>query len=158
MFKWQFSETVSTNATSDQIWALWEDAPNWPKWDSEIEWVKLDGSFTQGTRGSMKPSQGPKVAFELSEVTPGKSFSDTAQLPLTKMVFSHEYLPSESQGSAQIRHTVTMTGLLAPLFGRVIGSQIKQHLREAIENLSAQAIEVKASVHRSEHQTTPFET
>lgn len=140
MFTWTYSETVTTPASADQIWARWADAANWPDWDSEVEWVRLNGLFTKGTTGKMKPSGGPEVAFELTEVTPNVSFTDTARLPLTKMVFTHEYLPQEDGERAQIRHSVTLTGLLAPLFGKVIGTKIKAHLVEAMETLSSRAM------------------
>ncbi|KPN61547.1 Polyketide cyclase / dehydrase and lipid transport [Aliiroseovarius crassostreae] len=139
MFTWTYSETVPTHASASQIWAHWQDTENWPAWDSELDWVRLEGPFEVGTTGKMKPSAGPEVAFELSEVSHEKSFSDTARLPLTKMVFQHEYLPQPDTETGQIRHTVSMTGLLAPLFGQVIGRQIKAHLRSAMETLSTQA-------------------
>ncbi len=145
MFTWTYSETVPTLASASQIWSRWQDAEQWPTWDCELDWVRLEGPFEAGTTGKMKPSAGPEVAFELSEVSPERSFSDIARLPLTKMVFLHEYLPLEKGGAAQIRHTVTMTGLLAPLFGKIIGSQIKAHLRSAMEALSIQAASEQTS-------------
>ncbi|GBQ09267.1 SRPBCC family protein [Swaminathania salitolerans] len=140
MFTWTHSETVTTPASASQIWARWADAANWPEWDREVEWVRLNGPFSKGTTGKMKPSGGPEVAFELTEVTPNVSFTDTARLPLTEMVFTHEYLPQEDGEQARIRHSVTLTGLLAPLFGKVIGTKIKAHLAEAMEKLSCRAM------------------
>ena len=140
MFTWTYSETVPTEASAGRIWALWQDAANWPSWDSELDYVQLEGGFEAGTKGRMKPSKGPVVDFELTEVTPERNFSNTARLPFTKMVFKHEYLPPTAEQSARIRHTVVMTGLLAPVFGKVIGSQIKNHLRDAMEMLAEQAV------------------
>ncbi len=147
MFSWTHSETVSTEAGPDQIWSLWQDVSSWPSWDSEIDWARLEGPFICGTNGRMKPRGGPEVAFKLTEVTPGASFSDTAQLPLTRVVFAHHYLPKDEGQPARICHTVTMNGWLAPLFARVIGSQIKKHLRSAMETLSEQAAASKGSDH-----------
>ena len=135
MFTWQHSEKVVTNATSKQIWALWQDAATWPRWDSELEWVKLGGPFVVGTKGSMKPRGGPVVAFELTYVEENKQFIDCAKLPLTTLAFTHRY-EVLAGGGAQIVHAVEMRGLLAPLFGRVIGSKIRAHLRDAMLTLS----------------------
>ncbi|ECU9164112.1 TPA: hypothetical protein G5T75_004903 [Salmonella enterica] len=141
MFTWTYSEQVTTLATPEQIWAMWQDASSWPCWDSELEWVRLEGEFVAGTVGLMKPASGPEVRFCLSDVVPLRSFSDVAQLPLTRLVFNHEYIsPQESNGAAQIRHSVTMYGLLAPLFGRFIGRKIKTHLRQAMQELSQRAL------------------
>ncbi|ECI9604892.1 hypothetical protein C9X02_20800 [Salmonella enterica subsp. enterica serovar Enteritidis] len=141
MFTWAYSEQVTTLAPPEQIWTMWQDASTWPCWDTELEWVRLEGEFVIGTVGLMKPTSGPEVKFRLSEVVPLRSFSSVAQLPLTRLVFNHEYLSSqEGDGAAQIRHSVTMYGLLAPLFGRLIGGKIKNHLRQAMQELSQRAL------------------
>ncbi|MCC4107170.1 SRPBCC family protein [Serratia ureilytica] len=141
MFTWTYSEQVATQATPEQIWAMWQDAASWPCWDRELEWVRLEGEFIVGTVGRMKPASGPEVKFRLSDVSPLRSFSDVAQLPLTRLVFNHEYLsPQEDSATAQIRHSVTLSGLLAPLFGRLIGRKIKTHLQQAMQELSQRAL------------------
>lgn len=137
MFIWKYSEEVSTEASASEIWAQWQDTATWPRWDKELEWVRLNGDFVKGTSGKMKPASGPEVEFILEEVIVNKFFSDSAKLPLTRLVFEHEYIPSAHSGDgAKIRHTVTMTGILAPLFGRVIGSKIRLHLRDAMTELT----------------------
>ncbi len=138
MFKWQYSETVATHATPKQIWALWSDPQTWPVWDSELEWVKIDGPFVEGSTGTMKPREGPVVKFVLTHVEENQQFSDRANLPLTKIAFSHRYEVSED-GRGRIVHKVEMNGLLTPLFSRVIGNKIRMHLRGAMEKLSSLA-------------------
>ncbi|ENU2135348.1 hypothetical protein ACE60T_005791 [Salmonella enterica] len=141
MFTWTYSEQVTTRATPEQIWTMWKDAASWPCWDRELEWVRMEGEFVVGTVGRMKPASGPGMKFFLCDVVPLRFFSCVAQLPLTRLVFSHEYLsPVEDDGAAQIRHSVTMNGLLAPLFGRLAGGKIKAHLRQAMLELSLRAL------------------
>lgn len=135
MFKWQHSETVNTKATSKQIWAIWKDAENWPRWDSELEWVKLDGSFAKGSKGTMQPKSGPVVVFELTNIEENRQFIDSAKLPLAILEFTHRYEPL-ADGGGKIIHSVEIRGFLAPLFGRVIGSKIRAHLRDAMLKLS----------------------
>ncbi|MFD1792691.1 hypothetical protein ACFSE0_13800 [Ochrobactrum teleogrylli] len=119
---------------------------HWPTWDSELEWVILHGPFVEGTKGTMKPRQGPKVTFELVKVVPNESFVDRARLPLTTLDFGHYYFPSDNAGSeAMITHTVEFRGFLAPLFGRLIGRNIKLHLRSAMEKLAEQAFTTSSS-------------
>ncbi|NMZ00016.1 hypothetical protein HBO04_07790 [Pseudomonas proteolytica] len=135
MFEWAYVETVNTSATAEQIWSVWQDAENWPKWDDQLEWVKWDGPFIEGVKGTMKPSDGPVVTFVLTEVKEFSSFTDRASLPLTTIDFIHTY-ESTVDGHGKIVHKVEMRGLLAPLFGRIIGSKIRIHLRSAMEKLS----------------------
>jgi len=135
MLKWQYSEVVNTTATSKQIWAIWKDAENWSRWDSELEWVKLHGPFVEGTKGTMKPRGGPVVVFELTNIEENRKFVDCAKLPLTTLEFIHRY-ETLADGGGKIIHSVEMRGLLAPLFGHLIGSKIRTHLREAMLKLS----------------------
>lgn len=137
MFVWKHSEEVRTVASASEIWELWKQAPEWPRWDRELAWVRVNGDFVNGTTGILKPVAGPEMNFTLDKVIINKSFINVAKLPLTKLVFGHEYLPPVRPGDiAKIKHTVTMTGLLAPVFGRVIGARIRLHLREAMLELS----------------------
>lgn len=54
MFKWSYSEKVMTDATAEQVWAIWEQAALWPSWDSELIWVKLEGSFSTSCSSAVK--------------------------------------------------------------------------------------------------------
>jgi hypothetical protein len=140
MFKWNYTAQVETNATPEQIWAMWKNVETWPHWDSELEWVKLNGPFEIGTKGRMQPSGGPVVDFILTEIQLNKKFVNRAKLPLTTLEFTHVYeANSEEKNCPIIRHSVAMKGLLAPLFGLIIGRKIKKHLRVAMEDLSNQA-------------------
>jgi len=145
MFRWSYSESVETDATAEQIWAMWEDVVNWPAWDSELEWVRLNGDFQQGTEGQMKPAGAPVVDFTLIEVCHNSCFVDRAKLPLTTLDFSHNYEMGSTDRRAMIHHSVEMKGFLAPLFGFVLGRKIKAHLRDAMEELSRRALTVDTS-------------
>ncbi|WP_273719065.1 MULTISPECIES: hypothetical protein [Bartonella] len=142
MFKWTHSEEISTEASAEQIWSMWEDVATWPCWDHELEWVELSGAFKEGAVGRMKPKKGPTVTFTLDKVIKNACFSDYAKLPLTRMSFNHEYICSKKSDSSnnKIRHTVTMSGLLSPFFGIIIGSKIKLHLRAAMIEMSRRAL------------------
>ncbi|MGF7157577.1 hypothetical protein [Bartonella heixiaziensis] len=142
MFKWIHSEEINTEASAEQIWAMWEDVSTWPCWDHELEWVELSGAFKAGAVGQMKPKKGPKVTFTLDKVIKNVCFFDYARLLFTRMVFDHEYISSTKSNSSnnKIRHTVTMSGLLSPLLGVIIGSKIKLHLRDAMMEMSRRAL------------------
>ncbi|WP_375662642.1 hypothetical protein [Bartonella sp. OC16QHHD] len=148
MFKWIYSEEISTEASAEQIWAIWEDVAKWPSWDHELEWVELFGAFKVGAVGQMKPKKGPTVTFTLDKVIKNVCFSDYVKLPFTRMSFNHEYICSTKSGSSnnKIRHTVIMYGLLAPFFGVIIGSKIKLYLRDAMIEMSRRALTENKSI------------
>jgi len=136
MFVWQYSETVATHATAASIWKLWSDPATWHSWDDEVKSASLHGDFVQGAKGVMQPVSGPKVVFELVWVEVNKAFTNRARLPLATLDFSHRYTPAPAAGElAQVTHSVAIRGLLAPLFGLLIGRGVKKHLRAAILKL-----------------------
>jgi len=88
----------------------------------------------------MKPISGPQIEFEIIRATPEKMFIDRAKLPLTTLDFIHIYTPSDENGTpAKITHGIEFRGILAPLFGFLIGRNIKKHLRGAMLELAKKA-------------------
>lgn len=81
----------------------------------------------------LEPSKGPKAKITFSEVVPNRSFTVNSKLPLCVMRFEHEL--SGSSGQTKVVHRVVFVGLLAPLFGRLIGSQIRKGLPNTLQGL-----------------------
>ena len=42
---YHFSHTDSTSVSSDKIWQVWTDVPNWKQWDKGLKEVTLNGAF-----------------------------------------------------------------------------------------------------------------
>lgn len=137
MFHWSFTEEVETHASAEQVWSVWQDVQAWPSWDPEIESAQLFGTFKESTKGSLKLKNGQVVAFQITEIKKNHKFVDIANLPLTRMKFSHTY--KSLGGKFYISHHVSMHGLLAPFFGFVIGCEIKKSLKNAMMELSKKA-------------------
>ena len=81
----------------------------------------------------MKPVEGPKTKFVITECTCLKSFTGRSFLPLCKMDVVH--VMNETKGKIEIMHQVVITGFMTFLFSKVIGSKIKVGLPLAVENL-----------------------
>ena len=133
--------SIKTKAKPEAIWLLWENVSQWPKWDHGIEASNLNGPFKLGSKGWLKPRGGPKVKFEMIEVTPLLKFHDRSYLPLTQLDFFHTI---EHEGDCIIvTHEVEMTGWLTFLFSKVIGTGIKKDMPSAMEKLVRMAEELK---------------
>ncbi|MEM9148936.1 MAG: hypothetical protein AAGB19_00495 [Cyanobacteria bacterium P01_F01_bin.3] len=37
LFNIQFSNTIETTASAEEIWALWSNVEQWPLWDFELQ-------------------------------------------------------------------------------------------------------------------------
>ena len=58
MFKWSIEASIATSASPKNIWNLWSNVSSWSIWDSDgLEWVKLEGDFAVGTKGTLKPKE-----------------------------------------------------------------------------------------------------
>ena len=139
---WTTEASRKTTATKEQIWKLWADVPNWNVWDKEVETSELYGEFATGTKGVLKPANGPKAKFEMIECTKFKSFTDRSFLPLCKIDFIHSL--TETKDGIDVSHKVVMTGLTTFLFSTVIGSKIKAGLPFAVEKLIELAEKTKS--------------
>ena len=129
--------SIKTKAKPEAIWKLWENVNEWPKWDHGIETSQLNGQFTAGSKGWLKPKGGPKVNFVIIEAVPFKKFHDRSILPLTKLDFIHT-IEQEGEYSV-VTHQVEMTGLLTFIFSKIIGSGIKKDMPTAMDNLIQKA-------------------
>lgn len=131
---WTFTHTETTSATAEQLWKHYADPASWPAWDRDIASVTVQGPMAVGTGGTLRPVNGPSSRFVFSEVRPQISFTDVARLPLARMTFGHviESLPV----GTRFTHTVTIAGLLSPLFGLVIGRNVASGLPVAMKTLA----------------------
>ena len=55
--------SLSSTAPPAAFFARWADMASWSEWNSDTEWVRLDGDFVEGATGALKPKGGPKVTF-----------------------------------------------------------------------------------------------
>jgi hypothetical protein len=133
----QFEFSTHIEATPAIIFALYADVSNWHVWDPEVKSASIEGAFISGVKGVVVPNGGPKSTIYFSEVTPPRRFLASCKLPLCTMRFENEL--TELQGGTQATHRVAFEGLLAPLFGRLIGSGMRKSIPQALEGLKTAA-------------------
>lgn len=133
--------TMISSAPPANIWKLWADVASWNEWDQDIEYARLEGEFQAGAKGVLKPRSGPRVAFTIAELAQGVSFTSISSLPLTRLRFAHHLVPMPG-GGCKVTHRIEMSGMLAFLFGRLLGPGMKSSLPQAMDRLnqSAQAL------------------
>ena len=103
---------ASSSASPSAFFARWADVATWPEWNSDTEWVRLDGPFATGSTGVLKPKGGPKVKFVIDSLLPGREFVDVSLLTGARLTFRH-LITAGPGGRTRIDVTVTMSGPLA---------------------------------------------
>jgi Polyketide cyclase / dehydrase and lipid transport len=128
---------IITKASPETIFRIYEDVKNWHGWDPDTKQATLDGPFQVGSRGRLVPTKGKAVPMTLTKVVPGKCFTVESKIPLFKMVFEHEL--SQHSGATEIIHSVTFTGPLTFVLGRMLSKQLNTGLPVTLSRLKALA-------------------
>jgi uncharacterized protein YndB with AHSA1/START domain len=133
----QFESSRTIHATAAKIFAIYADVAQWPTWDPDLKEARLEGALKSGVIGEVSPHSGPKSKLLFSEVVQDKLLRMECKLPLAKMHF--DYILQAEGDATLVTHRTTFSGLLAPLWGRVIGSGMKKSLPAALEGLRRKA-------------------
>ena len=129
-----FEQSTVVAATPEKIFSTYAAVSKWPEWDLEVDSASLNGPFTLGSTGKIKPKGAPESKIELVELTENKSFTIECNLPLCKMHFVHE-LVAQGNGTTSVVNKLTFSGLLAPVFGRLIGKGIAKSMPSTLGGL-----------------------
>lgn len=137
---------AQTTAAPDAIFAVWADMARWPEWNSDTEWVRLDGAFEQGARGRLKPAGAPSVPFVVSRLEPGRRFTDVSRLWGARLTFDHRIIESETGRLVQL--TIELTGPLHRLWRRLMGAGLISSAQVDLDALVRRAEAVAATTAR----------
>ena len=129
----KFEECVVIKAPIANVFGIYADVGSWKKWDPDVQSSTIEGAFVSGALGTLQPTKGPKAKIVFKEVVPNSSFTVESKLPLCVMRFEHEL--SELDGQTLAVHRVIFEGVLSPVFGRLIGRQIKKGLPHSLRGL-----------------------
>ncbi len=129
---------ASSTAPPSAFFACWADMATWPEWNSDTEWVRLDGPFTAGARGVLKPRGGPRVKFEVTALVPDREFTDVSRLAGARLTFRH-LVQARPDGGCDLHVTITMSGPLGWLWTRALGKGAAASLAPDLAGLVAAA-------------------
>ncbi len=127
-----------SSARPAAFFARWADMATWPEWNTDTEWVRLDGPFAEGSTGQLKPRGGPKVRFVIERLVPGREFCDTSKLPGARLRFRH-LVTGIPGGGCDIEVTVSMSGPLGRLWTAVLGKGLAASVQPDLDRLVAAA-------------------
>ena len=136
--------SVTSTAPAAQFFALWADMATWPEWNTDTEWVKLDGPFVQGATGTLKPKGGPKVKFAVETLT-ATDFVDVSTLWGAKLTFDHHIV--ETAAGTEVSVTVRITGPLAKVWTMMMGGGLRKTAQSDLDSL-VKAAEAKVAAGR----------
>ncbi|MFG1808830.1 SRPBCC family protein [Streptomyces sp. NPDC049040] len=125
---------ITSSAAPAAFFARWADMATWPEWNADTAWVRLDGPFTEGATGVLKPRGGPKVPFVVSALVHGEEFTDVSKLVGARLTFRH-LVSATPEGSTRVDVTATLGGPLARLWNLALGKGIAGSLQTDLDRL-----------------------
>jgi Polyketide cyclase / dehydrase and lipid transport len=105
---WSFEYSQPTSADVDVVWSLWSDVSNWNRWGPDLEEVALEGEFTAGAHGALRPEGMGSLPFTITRAEPGVGYSDETPIGHAVLRFDHDLIAVG--GERQVRQRVTMEG------------------------------------------------
>lgn len=127
----QFEEEIIINAPPEKVFSVYADVNGWSSWDPDTKSSAVEGQFCSGARGIIRPTIGPAMRIHFTEVIPNLSFTAEIRLPLCVIRFDHELYPDIS--GTRTLYRVVFSGLLTPIFGRLVGYQIRKGMPKTLQ-------------------------
>lgn len=125
-------EHIEVSVLPHAVMECYRDVGGWPAWDPDTREASIDGPFTSGATGRLKPAKGFPVPMRFVSVGQ-HHFTVESPVPLCTMRFEHELTPVT--GGTRITHRVSFEGPLARLFGYIVGSRVKAGLPLTMRSL-----------------------
>ncbi|MEU1957512.1 SRPBCC family protein [Nocardia sp. NPDC019255] len=125
-----------SSAPPTAFFARWADVATWPEWNTDTEWVRLDGPFAEGATGTLRPKGGPKVRFVVARLT-DREFVDVSRLFGARLTFAHEVAVAD--GRTTVTVTVSIDGPLRVLWTKILGADLAKSVQPDLDALVAVA-------------------
>lgn len=139
--------TVNINAPPERVWAVMMAVERWPEWTESMKSVeRLDeGEFGVGSKAKLKIRRSPNAnVWTVTELTPNRSFTWETNSGGVKGIATHVIEP-DGNGS-KVTLTVALSGIVATLFGWMIGSESKKNVEMEAEGLKKRSEGTEGSV------------
>ena len=133
---WTYEHAAETKLAPEAVWKVLKDIDDWPRWDTSMEAVTLEGPFAVGSRVAMTPAGQDPVTSVISAITENERYADETDLGDVILRFSHT-LTRRPDGSTQITHRLEITGPKADELGPELGPAITADFPAAMDALLA---------------------
>ena len=129
---YHFLYTIGIECKKEKAWELLIKVTDWNKWDTELKKAIVFDDFGLGAKGELTPKNGPKLKFEISDYSEGKSYTFKTKMPVGNLVIRRELTFKE--GLTHFTDEIQFTGFLRRLFGIILGRGFQSVLPEVMQN------------------------
>jgi hypothetical protein len=117
----------------EDIWRIWTDVNNWSTWHGDLDYCKLEGSFTVGNYFMLKPKGVNPVKIVLTEINEGRDFTDCTSFFGAKMFDMHSMV--ETAEGLMLTNKLVVTGPLKWLWIKLVAQNVADTVPAEMEAL-----------------------
>ncbi|MDB4292298.1 SRPBCC family protein [Maribacter sp.] len=129
---YHFKYSIEVHNSQEKVWGFLTNVARWKDWDTELIESNLFGKFALGTEGALKPKNGPKLKFHISELIPNTSYTFKTKMPIGYLEIKRTL---EKKGDTiEFTDDIQFTGFLKRVFGVMLGGGFKKVLPQVMEN------------------------
>lgn len=124
---------VFKGLNKEEIWRIWTDVNNWPKWHGDLEYCKMEGDFIVGNHFMLKPKGVGAVKIVLTEIEAGYKFTDCTTFFGAKMYDTHAL--EETHDGLKLTNTLVVKGPLQLLWIKLVAKNVADTVPDEMEAL-----------------------
>ena len=124
---------VYSGIKKEDIWRIWIDVNNWPKWHGDLDYCKMEGAFKVGNFFMLKPKGVKAVKIVLTEIEENRSFTDCTRFFGARMYDTHAL--EETPKGLKLTNTLVVTGPLKWLWIKLVAQNVADTVPEEMEAL-----------------------
>jgi uncharacterized membrane protein len=120
---------VEIGAPAAVVWDVFTDVERWPDWTASVtRLVALDGpGIAVGKRFAIKQPWMPKLVWEVTEVSPGASWTWVQRSPVGLTIARHDVIV-ESDARTGVRQRLEQRGPIGGLIGLLMRPMTRRYL------------------------------
>ena len=136
----ELGTSVEVAAPPERVWDVLIDVERWPEWTESVTSARIvdTGPLAVGSRVEIVQPRIPKATYTVTALEPGRSFTWEQRQPGSTVTAHHECHPLPD-GGTRGELTVTMTGALGGLVGRLYRNLTVRYLTMEAAGLKARA-------------------
>jgi uncharacterized protein YndB with AHSA1/START domain len=132
--------SVEIDAPASLVWDVFSDVERWPEWTASVtRLVAADGpGLAVGKRFEIKQPRLPKLVWEVTEVTPGVSWTWVQRSPGGSTVARHS-VAALASGRTVVHQELNQRGVVGALVARLMQRMTKRYLELEGDGLKVRA-------------------
>ncbi len=133
-------DSVEIDAPAHVVWQVFSDVEHWPEWTASVTSLAgRDGAdLAVGKRFSIKQPGMPRLAWKVTEIDPGCSWTWVQRSPGVNVSARHRVIP-QADGRTLVRQELEQRGIIGALVGRMMLEKTRRFLELEAQGLKNQA-------------------